>query len=142
MRCNVLGIGLKKTIKMQSLVQPEPSYSLNFKKGFPSISQEFLLNLFTRLKLPLDIVNIVNAMYYDCKCCIKLNRPPSMASAFTKWGQAGLSLVPHCSSSGLLISYFANSTVSFRLTPLSEPWPLMLAWFSPQKSIQQHSESA
>ena len=44
----------------------------DFEAAFPSISQEFLISMLTRLHLPSEVTNVVKALYHDCKCWIKM----------------------------------------------------------------------
>ena len=44
----------------------------DFEAAFPSISQSFLLDMLQRVGLPSEVLQVVKALYWQCKCVVKV----------------------------------------------------------------------
>ena len=45
----------------------------DFEAAFPSISQEYLLDMLHRLGLPESVIRPIRALYHDCRCWVKVS---------------------------------------------------------------------
>jgi hypothetical protein len=78
-----------------SLSGPDGAIILfDFEAAFPSISQDYLLDMLTRRNLPREIINVVKALYHDCKCLIKVGCTTFDRVPHVKWCVTGLPTLP------------------------------------------------
>ena len=71
MLANVLDIDFE-SMKV-SLNNPNGAIILfDFEAAFPSISQSFLLDMLQRVGLPEEVLQVVRALYWQCRCVVKV----------------------------------------------------------------------
>ena len=71
MLTNVLDIDFE-SMKV-SLNNPKGAIILfDFEAAFPSISQSFLLDMLQRVGLPEEVLQVVRALYWQCRCVVKM----------------------------------------------------------------------